>query len=110
MRKNSKRGYAIQIFVLIVINIHWHDVLFPYSLILPFYYCAIVGYAYRKTRICPAEIMIRVPILRWSRTFTLMYKEWAIRMQLIYFSFGVLVVVKGAYLLLLLAHWIDGML
>lgn len=32
-------------------------------------------YAWKKTKICPLEIMMRCSILRWPRAFRLMYKE-----------------------------------
>jgi hypothetical protein len=54
-------------------------------------------YAFRKTGICPAELMRRTSVLSWPRVFRIMYKERASRMMTLYFSAAGLVFVKGAY-------------
>lgn len=64
-----------------------------------------IPYAFRKTRICPLEIMCRTPVWRWSRAFRLMYRNEAPRMMRIYFTAAVVVVAKVSYLLWMGVKW-----
>jgi hypothetical protein len=66
----------------------------------------LVSYAWRKTKICPAEIMSRIAFLQWPRAFRLMYKQKAARMIGLYFTCAGVVVLKGLILLVKLVHWI----
>lgn len=98
-KRRRSRATNLLAVVLIIVNVivgkGW-----PYycSLLVPWYFVFFVGYAYRKTGICPMEIMVRSPVWRWHRAFTLMYKELAVRMELIYFMGVLLVGLKGIYL------------
>lgn len=100
---NRKRIIALNIGALVVVNMPvgrgWPNIL-QGSLVIG--YCYFAGYAWNKTRVCPVEIMARICISSWSRAFHLMYKEHAIRMQLIYFSLVGLMVAK----LLCLVYWL----
>lgn len=59
------------------------------------------AYAYKRTGVCPLEIALRVPPLRYYRTFRRMYKKRYIEMLLIYGSLPLLVLVAIASKVLL---------
>lgn len=96
-------------FAFLVVNVHiCKGVVGVIDLILVVVYCFLVRYSWRKTKICPLEIMARIGVLAWPRAFRLMYKQDAMRMQLLYLGSAILVLVKTLYLLYLLAAWLRS--
>jgi hypothetical protein len=71
-----------------------------------FYFFCVMGYAFRKTGICPLEIMVCTSINRWPRAFGRMYGGKAVKMMWIYFSFGALVIAKAILLLVFGIGWV----
>jgi hypothetical protein len=67
-------------------------------------------YAFTKTRICPLEIMVGVPVPRWPKAFRLMYKRRAFEMMCIYFGCAALVILRAAALLFLGVQWLRGLI
>lgn len=92
---------------LVIVNIHiGHGWAFCVSVAITWYYAGVMQFAWRKTRICPVEIMGRVSILSWPRAFRLMYKEWATKMMLLYYPLIFLTIMKLIYLISHLIAWL----
>ena len=110
LRNNTKRcfrGGAIFICVCILNGFYvggWAEILVQEMASI--FVIILVPYAFRKTRICPLEIMFRSSIWRWPRVFRLMYKKLAVRMMILYFTGAVLIVGKGIYFLMVVGHWL----
>lgn len=63
-------------------------------------YCMwLMGYAFKKTRKCPLQVMASCRVLSWPRAFRMVYREQATRMMLLYFSCAGLLVAKALLLL-----------
>lgn len=70
------------------------------------YVLFLMPYAFRKTRICPLEVMLSTGVLRWSRAFRLMYKKRALQMMRLYYPAALLIVVKVGLLLFFFVRWV----
>ena len=69
------------------------------------YVILLMPYAYRKTRICPLELMAGVSVWDWPKAFRRMYQEKAVRIMWLYFPCVVIVIGKVVLLLFLTVHW-----
>lgn len=74
--------------------------------ILTIYMVLLIPYAYRKTRVCPLEIMAGVSVLRWPSGFRRMYRQRAIVMMWLYFSGVGIVLFKWCLLLFFFCRWV----
>lgn len=72
------------------------------------YFLLLLPYAYNKTKVCPLEVMTATSFGRWPRTFRLMYKGYATRMMVLYFSCAGLVVVKAILILWVAGSWLAS--
>lgn len=97
--KRRRRARVFNAISLLVVSIYAGNAwCYLGQLCLTAYYIFLIGYSYRKTRICPLEIIAGTAIGGWPRTFRRMYKERALKMQLLYFALMILIVLKGLYL------------
>lgn len=104
--KRRSRAAILNLTGLVIVNTHLgHGLVLYLSLAVAWCYIGGTKYAWRKTRICPVEIMARTPVCSWPCVFRRMYKGRATEMQIIYFTMAVLMVLKALYLLSSLLTW-----
>jgi hypothetical protein len=109
--KRRISSFVVQLLVAVAINTFvWNGKWEIPDSLLRIYYCFLVFYSFRKTRICPLEIMRRTRLLRWPRAFRLMYGDLATRMMILYFSGAIMVAIRSVYVVGMLGKWIVQLL
>src|SRR3954463_6981430 len=106
-----ERAARLNLITVLVMNWHlfnWQRMIFRFTGLA--YYVFLIGYSYRRTMICPLEIMAGTCVYRWPRAFRRMYKGLAGRMMILYFSCAAIVIVKTVVLLGYFGRWIYNLI